>query len=111
MRAFAYLAALLNAISRKVIGWTFSRRLDTRLALQALDQALATREVRPGLTHHSDQGVQYASGACVERLHSVMGYQPPDEFEEIFGLAVAYVRRAIAIHLRATGPRIPFRPG
>lgn len=73
-RAFAYLAAVLDAFSRKVVGWAFSRWLDTRLALQALDQALATRKIRSGLIHHSDQGVQYASGAYVERLrtHSIL---------------------------------------
>jgi putative transposase len=69
-RAFAYLAAVLDAFSRKVVGWAFSRWLDTTVALQALDQALATREIRPGLIHHSDQGVQDASGADVERLRT-----------------------------------------
>jgi transposase InsO family protein len=67
-RSFAYLAALLDAYSRKVIGWALSRWIDTALTLQALDQALATRPVEPGLIHHSDRGVQYASSAYVERL-------------------------------------------
>ena len=67
-RSFAYLAALLDAYSRKVIGWALSRWIDTTLTLQALDQALATRPVEPGLIHHSDRGVQYASSAYVERL-------------------------------------------
>jgi transposase InsO family protein len=48
-----------------------SKRIDTQLALGALGKALATREVRPGLIHHSDRGVQNASHAYVERLHSV----------------------------------------
>ena len=67
-RSFAYLAALLDACSRKVVGWALSRWIDTALALQALDHALATRPVEPGLIHHSDRGVQYASSAYVERL-------------------------------------------
>jgi transposase InsO family protein len=67
-RSFAYLAALLDAYSRKVIGWALSRWIDTALTLQALDQALATRPVEPGLIHHSDRGVQYASSAYMERL-------------------------------------------
>jgi putative transposase len=65
---FAYLAALLDAFSRKVVGWALSRWIDTALTLQALDHALATRPVEPGLIHHSDRGVQYASSAYVERL-------------------------------------------
>jgi transposase InsO family protein len=65
---FAYLAAILDAYSRRVIGWALSRWIDTALTLAALDHALATRPVAPGLIHHSDRGVQYASGAYVERL-------------------------------------------
>ena len=67
-RTFAYLAAILDAYSRKVIGWAFSRWIDTTLTLHALERALVTREVRSGLIHHSDQGVQYAATAYVERL-------------------------------------------
>jgi putative transposase len=67
-RGFAYLAAILDAYSRRVIGWALSRWIDTALTVQALDHALATRPVAPGLIHHSDRGVQYASGAYVERL-------------------------------------------
>jgi transposase InsO family protein len=62
---------LLDAYSRKCVGWNLSKRIDTQLALGALEQALATRDVRPGLIHHSDRGVQYASTAYVERLLSV----------------------------------------
>jgi putative transposase len=71
LHSFVYLAALLDAYSRKCIGWHLSKRIDTQLALGALDKALATRDVRPGLIHHSDRGVQYASTAYVERLLSV----------------------------------------
>lgn len=68
---FAYLAAVIDAYSRRCVGWQISRCIDTNLTLQALDMALATRWVAPGLIHHSDRGVQYASYAYVERLQSV----------------------------------------
>ena len=70
-RSFCYLAAVLDAFSRRCIGWRLSLDIDTRLTLDALDMALAARDVRPGLIHHSDRGVQYASSAYVERLRSV----------------------------------------
>jgi len=60
-RQFIYLAALLDAHSRRCIGWALARYLDARLSLAALQMALQTRRFRPGqLTHHSDRGVQYA---------------------------------------------------
>jgi putative transposase len=65
---FVYLAAILDAHSRTVIGWALSRWIDTNLTLQALDAALATRSPLPGLIQHSDRGVQYASSAYVARL-------------------------------------------
>jgi transposase InsO family protein len=71
LSTFVYLAAILDAYSRKCVGWHLSKHIDTQLALAALEQAVATRDVRPGLIHHSDRGVQYASNAYVERLLSV----------------------------------------
>ncbi|MGH2479769.1 MAG: IS3 family transposase [Ktedonobacteraceae bacterium] len=68
---FVYLAAILDAYSRKCIGWKLSKRIDTQLALGALEAALATRHVKAGLIHHSDRGVQYASTEYVARLHSM----------------------------------------
>lgn len=58
---FVYLAVLLDAYSRRVIGWALERTLDTGLATAALDMALRRRTPGPGLVHHSDRGVQYAS--------------------------------------------------
>jgi len=60
-REFIYLAVILDAYSRRCIGWALARYLDVRLPLAALQMALQTRTVEPGLMHHSDQGVQYAS--------------------------------------------------
>jgi transposase InsO family protein len=61
-REFVYLAVVLDAYSRRCIGWALGRRLTVDLPLAALEKALATRQIKPGLVHHSDQGVQYASG-------------------------------------------------
>jgi transposase InsO family protein len=58
---FVYLAVVLDAFSRRLIGWALEPYLEAELALSALRMALAAREVKPGLVHHSDQGVQYAS--------------------------------------------------
>lgn len=65
---FVYLACVLDAFSRRCVGWKLSRQIDTRLTLDALEMALTQRHPAPGLLHHSDQGVQYASAAYVARL-------------------------------------------
>jgi transposase InsO family protein len=65
---FVYLAVILDAFSRRVIGWALGRTLEAKLALEALQMALAGGRVAPGLVHHSDQGVQYASGDYTELL-------------------------------------------
>lgn len=66
---FVYLACVLDAWSRRCVGWQVSRAIDTTLTLGALDQALTKRRPAPGLIHHSDRGVQYASLAYIARLH------------------------------------------
>jgi transposase InsO family protein len=58
---FVYLAVVLDAFSRRVIGWALGRTLEAELALSALRMALEERKPQPGLVHHSDRGVQYAS--------------------------------------------------
>ena len=66
---FAYLAVILDAFSRKAVGWAFDDTLDTSLAITALEKAIAARRPSRGsLIHHSDRGVQYASIAYRQRL-------------------------------------------
>jgi putative transposase len=67
---FVYLAAILDAYSRRCIGWALSRWIDTDLTLAALAMALTRRQPPVGLIHHSDRGVQYASGDYVARLEA-----------------------------------------
>jgi len=67
---FVFLAVVLDAYSRKVIGWELGRTLETRLPLAALETAIASRKPKPGLVHHSDRGTQYASNEYVQRLEN-----------------------------------------
>jgi len=69
-REFVYLAVMLDAYSRKVVGWALERTLAARLPIAALEYALAERHPPPGLVHHSDRGVQYASEAYVTLLRT-----------------------------------------
>jgi transposase InsO family protein len=59
---FVYLAVVLDGFSRKVVGWALDRTLTTRLPLLALERAITLRQPAAGLVHHSDRGIQYASG-------------------------------------------------
>jgi len=65
---FVFLALVLDAFSRKAVGWALERTLTTRLPLLALHQAIAQRQPPPGLVHHSDRGVQYASAQYLQAL-------------------------------------------
>lgn len=70
-----YLAIILDAFSRKVIGWAMKERLTTDLTLDALDMAYRKRKPPPGLVHHSDRGGQYLSSAYQAKLKG-MGALP-----------------------------------
>jgi putative transposase len=65
---FVYLAVVLDAFSRRVIGWALGRTLEAELAVSALRMALLERKPQPGWVHHSDRGVQYASQNYTELL-------------------------------------------
>lgn len=67
---FVFLAVMLDACSRRVIGWALERTLEDDLTLQALRMALAQRAIQPGLVHHSDRGSQYASIDYTDLLKS-----------------------------------------
>ena len=66
---FVYLAVMLDAFSRKVVGWALGRTLEAELPIAALRMALEARQPAPGLVHHSDRGVQYASHAYIDLLN------------------------------------------
>jgi transposase InsO family protein len=68
---FCYLAAILDAWSRRVVGWELARRIDADLSLAALDRAIADRQPAAGLIHHSDHGVQYANVGYLARLEQI----------------------------------------
>ena len=153
---FVYLAVILDAYSRRLVGWAVDRTMTARLTIGALEQAIEKRQPEPGLVHHSDRGFQYACAEYValigkhgmvpsmsrpanpydnascesfiktlkreeiyaneyndlehlrtnitefieeyynrQRLHSALGYRPPDEFErQIESSAQAEIRSA-----------------
>lgn len=67
---WVYLAAVMDLCSRKIVGWSIGNSLETTLVKEALKQALVGRRPAPGLLHHSDRGIQYASSAFRALLHS-----------------------------------------
>lgn len=69
--AFVYLACILDAYSRRCVGWHLSREMNTQMTSRALQQAIGERHPLPGLIHHSDRGVQYASREYVEQLQAI----------------------------------------
>jgi len=69
--AFVYLACILDAFSRRCVGWHLSREMTTQLTRSALHHAIVERQPKPGLIHHSDRGVQYASREYVEQLQEI----------------------------------------
>jgi putative transposase len=67
---FVYLAVILDGFSRKVVGWALDRTLAIRLTIGALQQAIESRQPEPGLVHHSDRGLQYASEEYIKVLEN-----------------------------------------
>jgi transposase InsO family protein len=68
---FVYLAVVLDAWSRRAVGWALGRSLETALPLLALERAITGRQPQPGLVHHSDRGSQYACKLYVGRLEGI----------------------------------------
>jgi putative transposase len=75
LSGFVYLAVILDAWSRRVVGWAISRRIDADLALAALEAAVVARQPPPGCLHHSDRGSQYAAEPYQKKLaeHGLRG--------------------------------------
>jgi len=71
---FIFLAVVLDAFTRRVVGWALGESLQASLVLTALNQAVADRALPTGIIHHSDQGIQYASAELVDRLLE-LGFQ------------------------------------
>ena len=67
-RVDVFLAVVMDAFSRKIVGWNLGPKLITELALTALKNAIESRQPAPGLIHHSDRGVQYASATYLDLL-------------------------------------------
>jgi transposase InsO family protein len=67
-REFVYLAVVIDAFSRRVVGWALDQTVEDELTLTALRMALEARRPSPGLVHHSDRGSQYASGDYTDLL-------------------------------------------
>ena len=67
---FVFLAVILDAYSRRVIGWALDRTMEDELTLTSLRMALSRRVVQPGLVHHSDRGSQYASNEYTDLLQA-----------------------------------------
>ena len=74
---FVYLAVVIDAFSRRVIGWALDRTLEDDLPIEALRLALEQRQPAPGLVHHSDRGSQYASHDYTDLLKAPV----PDQHE------------------------------
>jgi len=70
LEEFVYLAVVLDAFSRRAIGWALDATLEAKLTVAALEMALQRRRPAPGLVHHSDQGVQYMGHDYVALLES-----------------------------------------
>jgi transposase InsO family protein len=109
-RGFVYVAFVIDAFARRIVGWRVSRSLRTDLALDALEQALYARPAEGHLVHHSDRGVQYLSIRYTERLAEA-GIVPSvgskgDSYDNALAESVIGLYKAEVI-----GPGGPWRGG
>jgi transposase InsO family protein len=84
-----YLAIVKDLCTKKVVGYSFSERIDTQLTLNALDMAVRRQKPKPGLIFHSDRGVQYASAAFRKALKSYKFIQSMSRKGDPYDNAVA----------------------
>ncbi len=97
-QGYLALATMLDAYSRRCIGWAFSQTNDTALTLKALNQAIASRHIQPGLIDHTDRGSNYTSGEYQARLvevgakisHSRPGRPQENGIAESFNKTMSY---------------------
>jgi putative transposase len=101
-RGFVYVAFVIDAFARRIVGWRASSSLRSDLALDALEQALYDRDIEAGLVHHSDRGVQYLSIRYTERLAEA-GIKPSvgsrgDSYDNALAETVIGLFKAEVIH-------------
>jgi len=101
-RGFVYVAFVIDAFARRIVGWRASSSLRSDLALDALEQALYDRDIEAGLVHHSDRGVQYLSIRYTERLAEA-GIEPSvgsrgDSYDNALAETVIGLFKAEVIH-------------
>lgn len=111
--AFVCLAVVIDAFSRKIVGWALDDHLEARLAMAALDQAIEARNPAPdSLIHHSDRGVQYACDDYVERLErrkiAVSMSRPANPYDN--ARAESFMTRRAAKRIRSKPRRSTARP-
>lgn len=116
-REFVYLAVVLDAFSRKVVGWSLDRTLASRLPITALEQAITERQPPPGLVHHSDRGVQYASEEYVRILqkHQMIPSmsRPANPYDNAGceSFLKTLKRKADVAGVKKPARHVPFSPG
>ena len=111
-RGFVYVAFVIDAYARRIVGWRASTSLRTDLALDALEQALYERTVRQqdGLVHHSDRGVQYVSIRYTERLADA-GIEPSvgsvgDSYDNALAETIIGLYKTEVIRRRGPWPNV-----
>ncbi|GJG89435.1 transposase [Gemmatimonadetes bacterium T265] len=103
-RGFVYVAFVIDAFSRRIVGWRAHTTMRTDVVLDALEQALHDRETDAGLVHHSDRGAQYVSMRYSERL-AAAGIAPSvgsagDAFDNALAESVIGLFKTEVIHRR-----------